>query len=121
MPVGRRELSSFFEDLHAALLANDVWMDDVATLVGVVLQFVSGRPLLPSNRFEGVGKDAKLVVNTNLGMWGSLDAEGTLVAWQSRVQHLAGEGFLTLTTHGPTWRIGLGARLRDVLDLEERQ
>ena len=114
--LDKDDTANFFKAMAEQLVVDAVWLDDVATLVGVIVQFAAGKAFAPAARLEGAGLDAELIVDRRFGVWGGRDGEGVLSGWADRLKHLHAEGWLRVTEPGgPEIRIRLGERLLAVL------
>ena len=115
--LGPAEEGGFFRAAAAALAAEDMWVDDLAALAVILAQFAAGRPFASTSHFTGTGREARLVVDWNLGgLVGPVDGKGALDNAKSRVAFLAEEGWIVLEGRGPQRSIALGPKLRAVLD-----
>jgi hypothetical protein len=120
MPFGKRETRNLFLALFEALEVEDLWLDDVVTMVAVLCQLVAGKPLISSSAIEGSAAtgDLALVVNANIGLVGVADGSNLTLGWKSRTKYLSEEGWLEISGRGPIQRLTLGPRLRELVDLE---
>jgi hypothetical protein len=121
MPFGRRETTNLFLELFRALEADDLWLDDVVTIVAVLVQLAAGKPLISTSTIEGSAAtgDLALVVNANMGLIGGADGSSIALGWQARAKYLAEEGWLGISGRGPIRRITLGPKLRALVELTE--
>ena len=119
MPFGRAETRALLLELAEALADEDMWCDDVLVIVLVLMQLLSGRPLISTSTIEGTAEtgDLALVVNRNIGLAGNSDGTFATAGWQSRVKFLSEERWLEVTGRGPIARIKPGPRLLALFDL----
>jgi len=119
MPFGRRETTNLFLALFEALEAEDIWLDDVVTIVAVLVQLASGKTLMSTSMVEGSAEagDLALVVNGNFGLVGAADGSNLVLGWKARAKFLMEEGWLEASNRGPSWRLTLGPKLRELVDL----
>lgn len=115
MLFGRRETRNLFLALHEALVAEDVWADDVLVLTLVLLQLAAGKPLRESTVIEGSGDDATLVVDANLGFAGRSDGTSAATGWRQRAAFLHEERWLRVESKGHFVRMRPGPRLAEAL------
>ena len=111
----KEEPANLFLRLYQELADENLLLDDVEVLVGLVCQFASRRTFVPEVRFSGSGRDLTMHLNLNAGMWGGKQI-GSADGWRARAEHLNAEGWIVFEGRGPQRTIRLGPKLEAALE-----
>jgi hypothetical protein len=114
--LSKSEISNLFPNLYRELADHAMWADDLSAICALLTMFSTGRTFVGSAHFEGAGEQLTLVFDSNMGLLGSVDGEGSLDGLRTRLVWLHENGWLGLERPGgPIWRVRLGKRLFEAL------
>lgn len=116
LPFSRRQETNLLLELFGELAVEDLWLDDVIVIVGVLMQLAAGKPLISTSTVEGNGIDATVVVNANIGFVGVADGSNLTLGWRARSKYLAAQGWLHVEARGPIVRLSAGPKIRALFD-----